>query len=46
MSEEALEELDMRDAYEKIEAGLQKFFYTLGMRVSALRASSLSLIQI
>lgn len=40
MSEEALEELDMRDAYEKIEAGLQKFFYTLGMRVSDLRASS------
>ena len=40
MSEAALEGLDMWDAYEKIETGLQKAFYTLGMRVSDLRASS------
>ena len=40
MSEAALEGLDMWDAYEKSETGLQKVFYTLGMRVSDLRASS------
>lgn len=40
MGEEALESLDMRDAYDKIESALQKVFYELGMRVDDLYSSS------
>ena len=40
MGEEALESLDMRDAYDKIESALQKAFYELGMRVDDLYSSS------
>ena len=40
MGQEALASLDLRAAYDKIEAGLQKVFYPLGLRVDDLHAFS------